>query len=79
MKIDENEFFRQASLRICGSLDIAKAITDLLSFMQEYIPVSELSLSHFDPGLALIQNLVTISASGRLSPSSMRRRIFLMS
>ena len=65
MKIDENEFFRQASLRICGSLDIAKAMTDLLNFIQTYMPGSELSLSHFDPGLALIENLVTIAASGK--------------
>lgn len=64
--VDENEFFRQASLRICGSLDIAKAMTDLLNYIKAYIPVSELSLSRFDPSFTFFENLVTISAAGKV-------------
>jgi transcriptional regulator with GAF, ATPase, and Fis domain len=63
MRIDENEFFRQATLRICGSLDIGKAMVDCIRYIKEYIPISELSLSRLDPDLGFIRNLVTVSPS----------------
>lgn len=36
--MDENEFFRQATLRICGSLDIEKGLQECFNYLVNYIP-----------------------------------------
>ena len=33
MRVDEKEFFREATLRICGNLEIEKAMVDLLRYL----------------------------------------------
>lgn len=63
MRINENEFFRQASLRICGSLDFGKAMINFIEYVSKYFPVSELSVSYLEPDLGILQNLVTITLS----------------
>ncbi len=65
MRIDENEFFRQAALRICGSLDIGKAMADFVHYIKDYIPVSELTLSWLEPDSGIIRNLVSATPSGK--------------
>jgi transcriptional regulator with GAF, ATPase, and Fis domain len=46
--MDKNEFFRQATLRICGNLEIEEAMQDLLHFLKEFLPVTKLYLQHYD-------------------------------
>ena len=41
MNIDENEFFREVSVRICGSLEIEKALLSCLEFLREVMPADE--------------------------------------
>jgi transcriptional regulator with GAF, ATPase, and Fis domain len=65
MRVDENKFFRQAALRICGSLDIGKAIVDCIDYIKDYIPVSELTLSWLEPDSGIIRNLVNATPSGK--------------
>jgi transcriptional regulator with GAF, ATPase, and Fis domain len=48
MIIDENEFFRQASIRICGSLDIQKAMVSCTQYIKQYIPISTMEISLYD-------------------------------
>jgi len=43
-----NEFFRQATLRICGNLEIEKALQQLLILMTDVMPVSQFFLQKFD-------------------------------
>ena len=38
MKIDENRFFREATMRICGNLEIDKALRSCLLYIRDYIP-----------------------------------------
>ncbi|MGA2227326.1 MAG: hypothetical protein ABSH41_23065 [Syntrophobacteraceae bacterium] len=35
MEPDKNEFFRQATLRICSSLDVEKALFNFLQYMKD--------------------------------------------
>jgi transcriptional regulator with GAF, ATPase, and Fis domain len=69
--MDENEFFRQAALRICGSLDIGKATTSCLSYIKDYIPISELMVSWLDPETKIFHNLVSATPEGKtwITPS----------
>ncbi|MCP4688876.1 MAG: AAA domain-containing protein [Desulfobacterales bacterium] len=68
MKVDENEFFRQATLRICGSLDIEKALLKCLRYITRFLPVADMHLSLFEPGVNVIRNLARVGPDGVLSP-----------
>ena len=61
MKLNENEFFRQATLHICSSLDIEKAMRNCLSYIQLFVPASQISLSLLDPETGVLRNLATVS------------------
>lgn len=43
-----NDFFRNATFRICGSLEIEKALWQCLWYVQEVIPVSQMSIHLYD-------------------------------
>jgi transcriptional regulator with GAF, ATPase, and Fis domain len=49
MSVDENEFFRQATLRISSSLDAEKAIKTCLDYLQQHIPTSGMFFAVYDP------------------------------
>ena len=59
MNIDRNEFFRQVTNRICGSLDINKALEKSFLYIWDFIPVTSMILALYDPAL----NIVHIVAS----------------
>jgi len=64
MRVNENEFFRQAALRICSSLDIGKAMTGCIDYIKNYIPVSEMTLCWFEPDIGILRNLINTTQSG---------------
>lgn len=47
MKQDSNEFFREATMRICSNLQIELALSSLLDYLKCHIPVEKLLLQHF--------------------------------
>ena len=38
--MDKNEFFRQATLRICGNLEIEEAMQTLLHYLKAFMPAT---------------------------------------
>jgi len=48
MAVDESAFFREATLRICGDLDIEKAMVRFLQYLREFMPADRLVLERFD-------------------------------
>jgi transcriptional regulator with GAF, ATPase, and Fis domain len=48
LKLYDRNFFWGATMRICGSLDIEKAMWQTLEFLQDYIPAEEAALLFFD-------------------------------
>lgn len=55
--MDENEFFRQAALRICGNLEIEEAMQTLLRFLREVMPVSKMFLQYYDDGYNAMRSI----------------------
>ena len=47
--VDEKYFFQEATLRICGSLEIEKALYDCLMYIRNYIPADVILMSTFNP------------------------------
>ena len=68
MKVGGNEFFRQATLRLCSSLEIEKAMFNCLSYLRHYLPASEMLLTIFDPNMGLMHNLAAVDLSGIRQP-----------
>ena len=46
--MDENWFFREATLRICGSLNLQKAMEETLAFLRQMVPADSLFLGLYD-------------------------------
>ena len=46
--MDPNLFFREATLKICGSLDSEKALWDSLMYLRQHMPVVRLSFHVYD-------------------------------
>ncbi len=53
---DENIFFRQATLRLCGSLDLNVALGNLLPYLKGFLPVSAIALGLYDPEKFIVYN-----------------------
>ena len=61
MKIDENEFFRQATLRICSSLNVETALSRCMEYLKSFFPLSGMCLGLFDEDLKTMR---TIASAG---------------
>ncbi|RQD79193.1 sigma-54 dependent transcriptional regulator [Desulfonatronospira sp. MSAO_Bac3] len=59
--MDQNIFFREATMRICGSLDLQKAMQNTLEFISSYIPADALNIGLIDPEPGVARSVVHIS------------------
>ncbi len=57
MNLDENEFFREAVLRICRNLDLEIALQECLLYLKSYMPADMFHLNVYDRGLKAIKNI----------------------
>jgi hypothetical protein len=48
MDVDERKFFREATLHICGNLDIEKAMVQLLRYLRNFMPADRIILERYD-------------------------------
>ncbi|MBU3917536.1 sigma 54-interacting transcriptional regulator [bacterium] len=55
MKVDNNEFFREATLRICGSLDIEKALWQCLLYIRKFMPVTQMTLNLYNREMGIAE------------------------
>ncbi len=63
--MDESHFFREATLRICGSLDIEKAMQRCLQFLARYLPATHMAFHVYDRELGIVETvaLATIDSA----------------
>lgn len=59
---DKNVFFREVTVRICGSLDIRSALANVFEYMREHFPLDTLSLNILDSDLCAIRRIATAMA-----------------
>ncbi len=77
MNVDENVFFREATLRICSSLDIVTALKRCFEYIQAFIPANEMSLHILDYDLNLLKVVASVGlkqVNERVLPLSERGR-----
>ena len=62
MAIDENVFFRDATLRICSSLDLEIAMWRTIQFLKGFMPADEMYLHLYDAGLGAMRTIAGATA-----------------
>jgi GAF domain-containing protein len=64
MTTDRNEFFREATLRICGDLQLERALHSTLLYLREHIPFDLLFVEYLDPGLGAARTIARADLDG---------------
>lgn len=64
MKLNENDFFRQATMLICSNLDIETVLRRCMKYLGKFMPVSGMFLNLFEPDLGLIRCLAMTTDNG---------------
>lgn len=64
MPIDENYFFREATLRICGSLEIERALWDCFMYIRDYIPADIMLFDVYDPETGMGETIAKADLGG---------------
>ena len=60
----ENDFFREVSVRICGSLEIQKALWMCFQYVRTVMPLDELQMACYDPALGTMKTLAYADENG---------------
>ena len=63
VNVDENKFFRESTIRICGSLDIEVAMRECMGYITEFIPADRMLLQHYEPTLGGMRTIATATPS----------------
>jgi len=62
--MDKNDFFRKATLRICGNLEIEEAMQMLLKFLKKFMPVSRFFLQRLDHDFNAMRTIAYANQEG---------------
>ncbi|MGD8844818.1 MAG: sigma 54-interacting transcriptional regulator [Desulfobacteraceae bacterium] len=62
--MDENLFFKQATLLICSSLDIEIALWRFRQFIESHMPADEIYLNVYDPSIGGLRYIAKANADG---------------
>jgi transcriptional regulator with GAF, ATPase, and Fis domain len=62
MSVDENDFFRRATIQICSSLDIEIAMWRCIQFLKEFMPADEMYLHLYESGLGAFRTIAGATA-----------------
>jgi len=63
--VNRDEFFREVTIRICGSLDVKSALSNTFDYLRDYFPLDSLSLTIHDTSISAIRRIANI-ATGKV-------------
>jgi transcriptional regulator with GAF, ATPase, and Fis domain len=64
MDIEEHDFFREMTMRICSSLDIEVALERALEYLAKFIPVDAIFLHLYEQSLGAVRTIAEVKLSG---------------
>lgn len=67
--VDEKTFFSETTLRICGSLDIEKALWSCFLYVRDVFPLDELILTVYDATIGALEVVATANVNGGVARS----------
>jgi len=68
---NQDDFFREVTIRICSSLDIKMALRKSFDYLKLCLPLDILSLVIFDPDLSVIRRVAHVTADNAEIPDEM--------
>ena len=63
--MDELKFFKEITTRICGNLEIDKALQESLLYLQNFLPVERMYLQRYDKDYGTMHGIATVTANDR--------------
>lgn len=64
MLVNKNEFFWEATIRLCGSLDIGKALKDCSDYIGAFVPLCQMYVLLFDPNMSIMRVVSSVIHEG---------------
>ncbi len=65
-RVDPKDFFREATLRLCSSLEIERALHQCLLYISQYLPTDQMGFQVYDPDTGVVEIVAhSTLASGR--------------
>ena len=64
VNMDENEFFRNSTIRICSSLDIETALGRCYEYIKDFIPLLGMNLHILDTALNVLHFVASVGEEG---------------
>jgi transcriptional regulator with GAF, ATPase, and Fis domain len=61
--METSDFFRKATMRICGNLDIEVALRSTLLFLRDYIPLDRIFLQYYDQNYRAMHTIAMATAN----------------
>ena len=69
MMVDKNEFFREATLRLCSSLEIEKCLLRCFNYISRFMPTLCMNFSYISPQIGGIEVLADADIEGEKKPT----------
>lgn len=63
--MDVNDFFREATLRLCGNLNLDIALKSSLEYFEKKLPVSHLLVDLYFSDMGILENIVSVSRDSK--------------
>lgn len=64
MRVDEKEFFREATLKICGSLEIEKALYHCFLYIRQFIPAGQIGFHVYHQEAGVVETVAYATSEG---------------
>ncbi len=68
--MDNKDFFRKATLRICGNLEIEQALNSTFQLLRQVMPVGGMALQYYDKGLNSVRDIALVTEDGVKHPEA---------
>ena len=66
--IDENTFFREVTLRLCGHLKLEEGLHDCFTYLARHLPARAMYLETYDGGIHAMRVVARADAAGGVLP-----------
>ena len=63
-QVDGKDFFREATLRLCSSLEIERALHQCLLYVSRYIPTDQMGFQVYDPDTGVVEMVAQATLDG---------------
>lgn len=71
--MDQNTFFRKATLRICGNLKIEEAMFSTFKFLRRTLPIDWMAIEYLDGAMNKMRTIAIVDSNGGKSVDLMTR------